>query len=34
MYNLHDMSYLEDLNQYLGKKGADFGGKRRKSNKK
>lgn len=20
MYNLHDMSYLEDLNQYLGKK--------------
>ncbi len=28
-YNLHDMSYLEDFNEYMGKKGDAYGSKRR-----
>ena len=31
VYNQNDMSYLEDLDQFMGKKGKDFGGKRRRT---
>jgi ankyrin repeat protein len=35
VYNLHDMSYLEDLDAYMGKKGTDYGkGKRRNKKSK
>ena len=33
-YNLPNMTYLTDLNEYLGKKGKDFGGKRRRTIKR
>jgi ankyrin repeat protein len=34
VYNQHDMSYLEDLDQYTGKKGEHYGGKRKNKKSK